>query len=127
MDRVFLITALVYAIAGMSLGIMMAMSKDHGQLVTHAHILLVGFVVSFIYALCHKLWLGKNNTHLSMAQCVLHQLGALFMSTGLFLLYGNHVAIDKVDPLLGASSIAVLLAALLMLVMLVLSFRANAE
>lgn len=126
MDRVFVVTALVYAIVGMLLGIMMAMSKDHGQLVTHAHVMLVGFVVSFIYALCHKLWLGKNNAHLSLAQCALHQLGAFFMSIGLFLLYGNYVAIEKVDPLLGAASIAVLLAAFLMLVMLVLSFR-NAE
>ena len=48
MDRKFVISALCYALLGMVLGIHMAASKDHGQFVTHAHIMLVGFVVSFI-------------------------------------------------------------------------------
>lgn len=55
MDRKFILTAFGYAILGLALGIHMAASKDHGQFVTHAHIMLVGFVLSFIYGLCHKL------------------------------------------------------------------------
>lgn len=55
MDRKFIISALCYAILGMCLGIYMAKSGVHGHRVTHAHIMLAGFVVSFIYGLCHKL------------------------------------------------------------------------
>jgi hypothetical protein len=46
LDRRFLIWALGYAAVGMSLGLYMAGSQNHGELVTHTHILLVGFVLS---------------------------------------------------------------------------------
>ena len=42
MDRKFVISALCYAMLGMLLGIYMAATQDHGQFVTHAHIMLVG-------------------------------------------------------------------------------------
>ena len=50
-DRKFLLCGFAYAIAGMGLGIYMAASKNHALFIAHAHILLVGFVLSFIYAL----------------------------------------------------------------------------
>jgi hypothetical protein len=56
-DRQYLIWALSYGAAGMALGIYMAASHDHGEFVTHAHIMLVGFVTSLIYAVIHRLWL----------------------------------------------------------------------
>jgi translation elongation factor EF-Tu-like GTPase len=49
-DRQYLAWALAYVAAGMDLRIYMAASHDHAQHGTHAHILLVGFVV-FIAAL----------------------------------------------------------------------------
>ena len=57
MDRRFVLAAFGYAILGLGLGLFMGISQDHGQMPTHAHIMLVGFVISFIYALCHKIWL----------------------------------------------------------------------
>jgi len=72
MDKKFVITAFVYAIVGMSHGIFMAASKNHIQFVTHAHILLAGFVVSFIYALTHKLWLDNSQGALAKVQFYIH-------------------------------------------------------
>ena len=118
MDRKFVISALCYALLGMVLGIHMAASKDHGQFVTHAHIMLVVFVVSFIYALCHRLWLDNPSGRLVSVQFYLHQLGALVMSAGLYLLYGRLLPPERVDPLLAASSLAVLIAMGIMLVLL---------
>ena len=46
MDRKYVLTGLGYALLGLLLGIHMAATKNHGQLVTHAHIMLLGFVVS---------------------------------------------------------------------------------
>ena len=60
LDRKYLVFVLVYAILGMSLGIFMAASHNHGQFVTHAHLLLIGFVVSLIYGVIHKLWLVEQ-------------------------------------------------------------------
>lgn len=121
MDRKFAMTGLGYAIAGMLLGIYMAASHNHGQLVTHAHIMLVGFVVSFIYALCHKLWLGNAASKLSAIQFYIHQAGAAVMTVGLFLLYGKFVSLEKIDPVLALASLAILTAMILMKVMFIKS------
>lgn len=117
MDRKFIITALIYAIVGMLIGIHMAATHNHLQHVTHAHILLVGFVVSFIYALCHKLWLNADGTMLAKVQFWIHQVGVLGMVIGLYLLYSHKFDAAKVEPVLAISSILVLIALILMLVM----------
>ncbi|MGB9130521.1 MAG: hypothetical protein WCB97_12805 [Thiobacillus sp.] len=116
-DKKYLVWSLAYVAAGMALGIFMAASHDHAQHVTHAHILLVGFVVSFIYAVIYKLWLGEQTSLLARVQLIAHQAGALTMFSGLFLLYGSIVAPESIEPVLALSSIAVLAAALLMIFM----------
>lgn len=116
-DRKYLVWSLAYVAAGMALGIFMAASHDHAQHVTHAHILLVGFVISFIYAVIHKLWLGEPTSLLARVQLIAHQAGALTMFSGLFLLYGSIVAPESIEPVLALSSIVVLAAALLMIFM----------
>lgn len=122
-DRKYLMWALCYAVAGMVLGIIMAASHDHGQLVTHAHIMLAGFVVSFIYGVIHKLWLGDANfPNLAKAQFFVHQAGAITLFTGLLLLYGNVFSDAQLDPILAPASMTVLLGALLMLFMV---FKTN--
>ncbi|HVS75557.1 MAG TPA: hypothetical protein VHE11_01400 [Steroidobacteraceae bacterium] len=124
-DRTYLIWALGYAALGMALGIYMAASHNHGQFVTHAHILLVGFVTSLVYAVIHRLWLTAPSRRLATTQFVLHQAGCLAMFSGLLLLYGHAASEEQVGPLLGPSTIAVILGALLMLVMVVRSGAAR--
>ena len=119
MDRKFIIASLAYAILGMLLGIVMAASKNHGQLVTHAHILLAGSVVSFMYGLCHKLWLGNGTSAMAQVQFYVHQVGVALMSLGLFILYGGYVAAEIVEPVLSISSLLVLLAMVMMMLMFV--------
>jgi len=117
MDKKFIITSLFYAIVGMLLGIFMAASKDHGHMVTHAHIMLIGFVVTFIYGLCHKLWLNNIVSILSKIQFYIHQLGTASILIGLFLYYGHFVSMETIDPVLAISSIAVLIGMILMTVL----------
>ncbi len=114
LDRRFLLCGFAYAIAGMGLGISMAASHNHSLFVAHAHILLVGFVVSFIYALVHKLWIVGAQSPLAVFQFYLHQLAALVMSVGLVLLYAGRVPEPTIGPLLGVASVGVLIAVLLM-------------
>ncbi|MDP2028065.1 MAG: hypothetical protein Q8K12_00290 [Thiobacillus sp.] len=116
-DRKYLVWALAYVAAGMGMGIYMAASHDHAQHVTHAHILLVGFVVSFIYAVIHKLWLGGTAKRLASVQLIAHQAGALTMFSGLFLLYGGIVPEAQIESVLAPSTLIVFIAALLMIVM----------
>lgn len=123
MDRKFILTALGYAIVGLALGIFMAASKDHGHLVTHAHIMLIGFVVSFIYGLCHKLWLDNIISKLSLAQFYIHQVGTIGIIIGLFLYYGKFVSLETIDPVLALSSIAVFIGMVLMKILFIKSAK----
>ena len=118
-DRRFVIWGLCYAAAGMMLGIYMAASGNHAQLTTHAHILLIGFVVSFVYGLIHRLWLHEPGRGISNLQFLVHQVAALMAVTGLFLFYGGFASEAKLAPLLGTGSVGVLLGMLLMLYMVI--------
>jgi len=117
MDRKFIMTGFVYAIVGLILGIHMAASKNHGQMVTHAHIMLLGFVVSFLYGVTHKLWFGNVVSKLATVQYYVHQVGTLTLLTGLFLYYGRIVSIETIDPVLAIASIVVLIGLVLMTVL----------
>ena len=119
MDRKFLMTGFGYAIVGLVLGIYMAATHNHGQLVAHAHILLLGFVVSFIYAVCYKLWLPDATGMIGTVQFWTHQLGTLGLVVGLYLLYGGYVSLDKIGPILGIFSVTALVGLLLMKVLLI--------
>lgn len=118
MDRKFLMTAFGYGIIGLALGIYMGISENHGQLVTHAHIMLLGFLVSFVYAVCYKLWLIEQPGAMRTAQYWTHQVGTLGLTIGLFLLYGAHVGPQQIGPVLGIFSITAFIGLLLMQVML---------
>ena len=119
LDRRYLVFALCYAVLGMALGIYMAASHNHAEFITHAHVLLVGFVVSFIYAAIHKLWLVAPGRGIANLQFVLHQVSAITMTGGLFLMFANQVPAPTIEPILAASSIAVLLGMLLMIYMVI--------
>ena len=117
MSRRYLVWALCYAAIGMALGIYMAASHNHGELVTHAHVLLVGFVLSLVYGIIHRLWLEAPRRGLAVTQFALHQVAAILMLVGLFLLYGGKASEETLAPLLGIGSVGVLLGMLLMLYM----------
>ncbi len=123
MDRKFILTSFGYATIGLALGIFMAASKDHGHLVTHAHIMLIGFVMSFVYGVCHKLWLNNVVSKLSLAQFYIHQVGTIGVVIGLFLYYEKLVSIETIDPFLALSSIAVLIGMVLMKVLFIKSTK----
>ena len=126
LDRRFLIWALSYAVAGLALGIYMAASNNHGELVTHAHILLVGFLLSLVYAIIHRLWLAKPKPTVANAQFVIHQAAAITISVGLFVMFGGMVPEPTLAPILAIGSAGVLLGMLLMLYMVVSSGRNTA-
>ncbi len=117
MDIKYVRSALAYAAIGLALGLHMIGSRNHGQMVTHAHILLLGFVVNFIYALCYKLWLGTPGTKLALAQYYFHQIGTLVLLITLFLQYGHFVSEKSLGPVSSTASFAVFIGLILMIVL----------
>lgn len=124
MDKKFLIWGLSFAAVGLSLGIYMAASGIHAELVTHTHILLIGFLLSFVYGLIHRLWLDRPARGVSNIQFVVHQAAAVATAVGLFLGFGGFIPMPKLEPALGVASIGVLFSMLLMIFM-VLRFGAG--
>jgi hypothetical protein len=116
-DRQYLIWALCYAAVGMGLGVYMGESGNHGQFVTHAHIMLVGFVTSLIYAVIYRLWLPAPSWTLATIQFILHQAGGLAMFVCLLLLYGGAASEAQIGPVIGPATLALILGVLLMLFM----------
>ena len=116
-DRKYLVWALAYVAIGMGVGVYMGASQNHMQHVSHAHILLVGTVISFIYGIIHKLWLDQPGKGISRLQFGLHQTASLVMFAGLLLFYGNVFLEPVGGPVLGIASMGVLAAALLMIYM----------
>ena len=114
-ERAHIAVAFAYVVLGMCYGVFMAASKDHSLHVVHAHILLVGFVTSFIYGVTYRLWVAEGlRGRVAVIQFWLHHVGAFVMVTGLTLLYRGIYPEDVLGPVLGLSSISVLLSALLM-------------
>ena len=79
----------------------------------------MGFVVSFIYALVHKLWIGESSRRLGGFQFYLHQLATVGLTSALVLLYAGVLPESTLEPALGLGSMGVLLGALLMAWMIV--------
>ena len=119
--RKFVLNAFAYAVLGMALGVYMAIAQNFRQMGTHTHIMLVGFVISFAYALCHRLWLSNAGSKFAAVQFYIHQAATIVLLAGLFLLYGGFVPAERVGPVLGTGSIFVFVGMLLMFVMLLRS------
>lgn len=125
--RLHTLFGLCFAIVGMLLGIHMASSQNHVQHVTHAHIMLLGLVVSLLYGMVYRLWLPEQPAKLAMIQLALHHGGTLALTAGLFVLYGGMVAPPKIEPVLAVSSLLVLAAAVLMLYVFVRQGQARPQ
>jgi hypothetical protein len=103
-------SAIVYAILGMSLGLHMGMSKDHSQMPTHAHLLVVGWVSFAMFGIFYQLFPSAASSMLAKVQFWLAQVSLIALIVGLFLIFsGNEAA----DPVAGVSSIGLLLSMML--------------
>lgn len=113
-ERIHLLVGLVWLLAGMALGEHMGRTADHGQLPTHARIMLVGGVLSIIWAVLYRVFKLAGGL-LGYIQLGLHQIGTLVMVTALYLLYGEQGDPERLGPILGISAMLVILSVVLML------------
>ena len=67
LPRAFLLTALLYAIVGMGLGIHMGIAHDFSGAPIHAHINLVGWVTMALFGLVYRAYPNAARTSLARA------------------------------------------------------------
>jgi cbb3-type cytochrome oxidase subunit 1 len=108
--RNFFTLAVIYAVIGMLLGLSMAMSQDHSQTPTHAHIMVLGWVTSSVFAFFYHLVPVARNSKLATVHFWLSAISSVGMMVGLYVLYGGN---PSIEPLLGVSAIAFIVATVL--------------
>lgn len=87
--RNFFTLAIVYAVLGIVVGLYMAISENHGQRVTHAHIMLAGWVTSALFAFFYHLYPAVAATVAAKVHFWLHAASSVVMLVSLLLLYGG--------------------------------------
>ncbi|MDH3239829.1 MAG: cytochrome-c oxidase [Alphaproteobacteria bacterium] len=75
----FLRLSIIYALAGVALGIFMAASHDLSQMPTHAHINLLGFVSTAIYGFFYRAYPGAEQGWLARAHFWIANLGFIVL------------------------------------------------
>ena len=92
--RLFITTSVLFAIAGMALGLHMAIGGDHTQHVTHAHTMLAGWVSLALMGFFYHHFPTLNVSTVAKIQFWLTALSAVIMCTSLMLLYGGNPAVE---------------------------------
>jgi hypothetical protein len=107
--------AVIYGVLGMALGLHMGISQDHGQLVTHAHLNLVGWVSTALFGLVLRAYADRPMVGLAWVQFALSHIGVVVMVVGLYLIFGGNpeggeifASIGSVLTLLGMVLFAVI-------------------
>jgi hypothetical protein len=102
----FIKVAVIFALIGMALGIKMAISGEHNQVQSHAHINLLGWVTMMLYGLYYKSHAEAGQSKLALAHFGLSTFGAVVINIAVYLLYAG---VAEADPIAGIGSIAVIL------------------
>jgi predicted membrane channel-forming protein YqfA (hemolysin III family) len=108
--RNFFILGIVMAIAGMMLGLSMAMSHNHVQMPVHAHIMVAGWLMSAVFGFFYHLFPVARQNKLATVHFWIHAISIVVLVVSLyFVLAGN----PGVEPVTAISSIVFFLGMLL--------------
>jgi hypothetical protein len=110
MARNFFTLAIIYALCGMALGLHMGISGNHGQMPTHAHIMVAGWLMSTVFSFFYHLFPAVARKPLAAVHFWLTAVSGIVMMVGL---YFEFAGVGSMDPVLGISSIGFYLAMLL--------------
>jgi hypothetical protein len=84
-DRLFVVSGLLFAFTGLLLAAHMGEARDQSQLYTHAHLMLPGFLMSSVYGLCYRSWPALKSGLSPIVHYIAHTMGAAFLAIALFL------------------------------------------
>src|SRR5579884_1990738 len=83
--------AVLFVIAGMVWGIIMAVSENHAAMPAHAHLNLLGWVSLFLFGIYYRLHPALEASRLALAQVALWIAATAILTTGVGLITaGQH-------------------------------------
>jgi hypothetical protein len=83
-DRLFVLTGLVFLLVGMAFGLKMSTAMDFTLHGLHAHLNLLGFVLMTLFGLCYHSWPKMQEGKLATVHYLLH---TVCVAVALSLLY----------------------------------------
>lgn len=107
----FFVTAIIYAILGMTLGLVMGMTQDHSQMPTHAHFLVIGWVTFAIYGLFYHAFPSAAANRLGPVHFWLAEISLAVLLIGLFMIFGGRP--EAGEPFAALGSVGVLASVIL--------------
>lgn len=89
-------SAILFLIVGIGIGIHMSISQNHNVIGAHAHINLLGWVTSALFAGYFALNPAKASGRLPLIQYVVYTAGVVLMGASLYLLLAGNTALAPV-------------------------------
>ena len=111
-SRNFMLLGSAFLIIGIAIGMYMGGSGDHSLGLSHAHINLLGFVLSAVFALTYKAYPAMVEGRLASIHFWLHLVGAVAVNLLLFLMLSGIITEAAMVPLAPISELLVLLGVL---------------
>ena len=99
-DRMFVLTGVVFLLVGMALGLKMSMTQDFALHGLHAHLNLLGFVVMTLFGLCYHSWPRMQEGVLATVHYLLHTVTVAASLTLLYFLLTNMDLAPKIGPIM---------------------------
>jgi hypothetical protein len=109
-DETYFLLSLLWLVAGMVFGIWLGAAEKFNFAESHAHMALVGFVVSAIFGIMYRFYPSMGESRIAAYQLWIYQLGAV-------LLIGGKIRVDAggTPTVVIVGSFVILLGTLLML------------
>jgi hypothetical protein len=99
-DRLFVLTGLVFLLVGMAIGLQMSKTQDFALHGLHAHLNLLGFVLMTLFGLCYRAWPKMQEGVLASIHYLLHTLSVATALTLLYFLLSNFDLAPKIAPVM---------------------------
>jgi hypothetical protein len=99
-DRLFVLTGLVFLLVGMAFGLKMSVSQDFGLHGLHAHLNLLGFVLMTLFGLCYRAWPKMQEGKLATVHYLLHTVCVGVALTLLYFLLSNFELAPRIAPVM---------------------------
>ncbi|MGI9394449.1 MAG: hypothetical protein ACR2OY_07365 [Boseongicola sp.] len=114
-SRNFLITGAVFLVVGLLIGMYMGGSGDHSLSLAHAHINLIGFVLSAIFALTYRSYANMEASQLATYHFWLHLAGAVVVNVMLVMMLTGRITEAGMAPIAPIVELAIVIGVLLFL------------
>jgi hypothetical protein len=100
LDRLWVLTGLVFLLVGMGLGLQMAMAQDYGMHGLHAHLNLLGFVLMTLFGLCYRSWPKMQEGMLATVHYLVHTVTVGAALTLFYILLSNYDLAPTIAPVM---------------------------